>query len=236
MSRLAVALRLEVTLQRRYRFLHAAVFSGLLWLALLLPMPGRLRSVAEPYVILGDLMIVGFFFVAGAVFFEKGERTLDAVVASPLRFGEYLASKVLTLTGLSVLLAVFVATVTHGVDYHLGLVLLGASLGTVLMLLLGFLTALPFTSVSDWFMPAVVPVAVFNLPILAYSGVWTTPWLYLVPTHGPLLFLGAAFGQKTLTAWQYAYGIAYPVLFAAGMWVLARRLFDRYLVVKTGGQ
>ncbi|RZQ61469.1 fluoroquinolone transporter permease [Amycolatopsis suaedae] len=235
MSRLAVALRLEITLQWRYKFLHAAVFSGVLWLALLLPIPAQLRSTAEPYVILGDLMIVGFFFVAAAVFFEKGERTLNAVVTTPLRFHEYLASKVVMLTALSVLLAVFVATTTHGVHYHLPLLVLGAALGTVLMLLLGFLTALPFRSVSDWFLPAVVPIAVFNLPIVHYSGLWETPWLYLVPTHGPLLFLGAAFDQKTLTLWQAAYGVLYPVLFAAGMWLLAQRLFTRYLIAKTGG-
>ncbi|WP_020673915.1 hypothetical protein [Amycolatopsis nigrescens] len=235
MRRLAVALRLEITLQRRYRFLHAAVFSGVLWLALLLPMPGHLRSTAEPYVILGDLMIVGFFFVAGAVFFEKGERTLDAVVTTPLRFHEYLASKVLTLTTLSVLLAVFVATTTHGVRYNLPLLVLGAALGTVLMLLLGFLSVLPFSSVSDWFMPAVLPIALFNLPIIGYSGLWATPWLYLVPTYGPLQFLGAAFGQETLSAWQVVYGVLYPVLFAAGMWSLAKRMFTRYLIAKTGG-
>nr|WP_042186736.1 hypothetical protein [Kibdelosporangium sp. MJ126-NF4]CEL17508.1 PROBABLE ANTIBIOTIC-TRANSPORT INTEGRAL MEMBRANE LEUCINE AND VALINE RICH PROTEIN ABC TRANSPORTER [Kibdelosporangium sp. MJ126-NF4]CTQ91265.1 PROBABLE ANTIBIOTIC-TRANSPORT INTEGRAL MEMBRANE LEUCINE AND VALINE RICH PROTEIN ABC TRANSPORTER [Kibdelosporangium sp. MJ126-NF4] len=235
MSRLTTALRLELTLQHRYKFLHAAVFSGVLWLALLLPMPSDLRSTAEPYVILGDLMIVGFFFAAAAAFFEKGERTLDALVATPLRFHEYLASKVLTLTTLSVLLAVFVATTTHGVHYDLLLLILGATLGTVLMLLLGFLSALPFTSVSDWFMPAVVPIAVFNLPILHYSGLWETPWLYLVPTHGPLLYLGAAFDQKTLSAWQYAYGALYPVLFAAGMWLLAKRMFTKYLIAKTGG-
>jgi fluoroquinolone transport system permease protein len=234
-SRLSVALRLELALQWRYKFLHAAVFSGALWLALLLPMPRDLRSVAEPYVILGDLMIVGFFFVAAAVFFEKGERTLDAIVASPLRFHEYLASKVVTLTGLSVLLAVFVATVTHGVAYHLAPLLVGAAVGTVLMLLLGFLSALPFGSVSDWFLPAVVPLALFNLPIFHYSGIWETPLLYLVPTYGPLLFLGAAFDQATLTAWQIGYGLLYPAVFAAGMWSLARRLFDRFLVARTGG-
>jgi fluoroquinolone transport system permease protein len=235
MNRLSVALRLEIMLQRRYKFLHAAVFSGVLWLALLLPMPTDLRSTAEPYVILGDLMIVGFFFVAGAVFFEKGERTLDAVVATPLRFNEYLAAKVITLTALSVLLAVFVATTTHGVHYNLPLLVLGTALGTVLMLLLGFLTVLPFTSVSDWFMPSVLPIALFNLPIVHYSGLWETPWLYLVPTQGPLLLLGAAFDQKTLTAWQIGYILLYPMLFAAGMWLLARRMFDKYLVAKTGG-
>ena len=235
MSRLVVALRLEITLQRRYKFLHAAVFSGVLWLALLLPMPRHLRSAAEPYVILGDLMIVGFFFVAAAVLFEKGERTLDAVVTTPLRFHEYLASKVVTLVVLSVLLAVFMATTTHGVHYDLLLLVVGAALGTVLMLLLGFLSVLPFTSVSDWFMPAVVPIAVFNLPIIHYSGLWDTPWFYLIPTQGPLLLLGAAFDQKALTGWHYAYSIAYPALFAVGMWLMAKRMFVKHLVATNKG-
>ena len=39
MTRLASALRLELTLQVRQKFLHAGIFSGLIWLAVLLPMP-----------------------------------------------------------------------------------------------------------------------------------------------------------------------------------------------------
>jgi fluoroquinolone transport system permease protein len=74
-TRLASAFRLELTLQLRQRFLHAAVFSGLIWLAVLLPMSCGLRPVAEPYILLGDISIIGFFFIAGAVFFEKQERT-----------------------------------------------------------------------------------------------------------------------------------------------------------------
>lgn len=234
MNRLGAALRLELRLQRRYKFAHAAVFSGVMWLALLLPMSPGLRAAAEPYVILGDLTIVGFFFIAGAMFFEKGERTLDAIVATPLRFGEYLAAKVIGLTGLSVLLAVGIATATSGVGYHLPLLVAGTVLGTVLMLLVGFLSALPFASVSDWVMPAVFPIALFNLPILGYAGLWDTGWLYLVPTYGPLLFFGAAFDQLTLEVWQVFYGLGYPVLAAAGLWLLARRWFDKYLIAKTG--
>ena len=41
MTRLASALRLELTLQVRQKFLHAAIFSGLIWLAVLLPLSAR---------------------------------------------------------------------------------------------------------------------------------------------------------------------------------------------------
>jgi fluoroquinolone transport system permease protein len=34
----------------------------------------------------GDLCIIGFFFVGGTVFFDKHERTVGAIICTPLRF------------------------------------------------------------------------------------------------------------------------------------------------------
>lgn len=235
MTRLVSVLRLELTLQVRQRFLHAAIFSGVMWLALLLPLSGSLRAIAEPYVLQGDILIIGFFFIGGAVFMEKQERTLSALLSTPLRFREYLTAKVAVLVPLSVVVAVFVATVGHGLDYDLPPLLAGVILGTVLMLLAGFTTSLPFASISDWFMPAVVPIAVLNLPLLHYSGVWPNPLLYLIPTQGPLMLLGAAFDQVSLEPWQVAYALAYPAMWVAGLGWLAKVLFDRYVVRKAGG-
>ena len=176
MSRLLSALRLELTLQNRQKFLHAAVFSGLIWLAVLLPMPHNLRSVAEPYILLGNIAIIGFFFIGGTVFFEKQERTLGAVISTPLRFSEYLAAKLMVLLVISLTVAVVVVTVAHGFAYHLAPLVTGVVLGTLLMLLVGFVTSLPFTSVSDWFMSATIPLAVMSgLPVLHYSGCGRTP-------------------------------------------------------------
>jgi hypothetical protein len=101
MTRLVSALRLELTLQVRQKFLHAAIFSGLIWLAVLLPMPARLRPIAEPYVLVGDVAIIGFFFVGGTVFFEKQERTIGAIISTPLRFWECLAAKLALLVAIS---------------------------------------------------------------------------------------------------------------------------------------
>ncbi|MCP2165714.1 ABC transporter permease [Goodfellowiella coeruleoviolacea] len=234
-GRLGVLLRLELLTQLRYRFPHAAVFSGLLWLAMLLPMPSVTRRVVEPYVMLGDLAVVGYFFVSGSVFFEKGEGTLHALVATPLRFAEYLASKLAVLTALSVSLAVLVATISAGTHYHLGYLLLGAVLGTLLMLLVSFVTALPFQSISDWYLPAMLPLALLTAPVLHFSGLWPSWLLYLVPTQGPLAFLGAAFGQRSMPWWELVYGIAYPLVFLTALAWLAGRMFDRHVVGRRGG-
>jgi fluoroquinolone transport system permease protein len=236
MKRLTSALRLEVTLQVRQKFLHAAVFSGLIWLAVLLPMSHVLRPIAEPYILLGDIAIIGFFFIGGSVFFEKQERTLGAVISTPLRFSEYLCAKLIVLLAVSVCVALIVVSAAHGFAYRPLPLLTGLVLGTVLMLLVGFITALPFSSVSDWFMSATVPLAVLTgLPVLYFSGVWESPMLYLIPTLGPLLLLGEAFSQVTLAPWQVAYALLYPLASMTVLFWTARALFGHYVIARSGG-
>jgi fluoroquinolone transport system permease protein len=195
-----------------------------------------LRPVAEPYILLGDTCIIGFFFVAGTVFFEKQERTLGAVISTPLRFWEYLAAKLILLVLISLLVAVVVPTISHGFGYQLLPLVVATVLGTLLMLLVGFTTSLPFTSISDWFLAATIPLAVMTVPpVLYYSGVWTNPVTYLVPTQGPLLLFGEAFHQISLAPWQVLYALVYPALCVAALWWVAKAMFVRYVVAQSGG-
>jgi len=231
MTRLASALRLEITLQNRQKFLHAGIFSGLIWLAVLLPMPHGLRPVAEPYVLVGDVAIIGFFFVGGAVFFEKQERTLGAIISTPLRFWEYLVAKLAVLMSISLVVALVVVTIVHGFDYRVIPMVAGVLLGTVLLLLVGFISSLPFSSVTDWFMAAMIPLAIMLVPpVVFYSGLWPNPVLYVVPTQGPLLLLGAAFDQVSLAPWQIGYAVLYPIVCIAGMYQVAKLMFGRYVI------
>lgn len=236
MNRLTSALRLEITLQVRQKFLHAAVFSGLIWLAVLLPMSHVVRPIAEPYILLGDIAIIGFFFIGGSVFFEKQERTLGAVITTPLRFWEYLWAKLIVLLTVSVVVALIVVSAAHGFAYRPLPLLTGLALGTLLMLLVGFITSLPFSSVSDWFMSATGPLAVMTgLPVLYYSGVWENPALYVIPTLGPMLLLGQAFDQVALAPWQVGYAVLYPLASLAVLFWAARTLFGRYVIARSGG-
>ncbi|CDP84975.1 MULTISPECIES: fluoroquinolone export ABC transporter permease subunit [Mycolicibacterium] len=235
MTRLMAATRLELLVQYRQKFLHAGIFSGLIWLAVLLPMPHSLRPVAEPYVLVGDIAIIGFFFIGGSVFFEKQERTLGAVISTPLRFWEYLTAKLVVLLSISLLVALVVSTVADGISYRPVPLILGVVLGTLLMLVVGFITSLPFASVTDWFLAATIPLAVMLVPPLIYfSGLWPHPVLYVVPTQGPLLLLGAAFDQVSLSDWQLLYSVLYPVLSLVVLWRVAHVLFVRYVVERSG--
>lgn len=236
MTRLASALRLEVTIQNRQKFLYAAIFSGLIWLAVLLPMSHGLRLAAEPYILLGDTAIIGFFFIGGSVFFEKQERILSAVISTPLRFWEYLTAKLTVLVLLSLFVALVVPMIAHGFVYRLVPLVVGIVLATLLMLLVAFITSLPFDSISDWFLSATIPLTVMSaLPVLHYSGVWPSPLIYVIPTQGPLLLLGVAFDQLTLAPWQAVYAVVYPLLCVAGLCWAAKAAFGRYIIARSGG-
>lgn len=235
MTRLLTALRLELILQWRQKFLHAGIFSGLIWLAVLLPMPQHLRPIAEPYVLVGDIAIIGFFFIGGSVFFEKQERTLGAIISTPLRFWEYLAAKLTLLTAISLFVALVVSTVADGFAYHPLPLIAGVVSGTLLMLVVGFLTSLPFGSVTDWFLAATIPLAIMLVPpLIHYSGLWPNPVLYAIPTQGPLLLLGAAFDQVDLSTGQLVYAVAYPLLCLAGLCWAAKRLFNHFVIERSG--
>jgi fluoroquinolone transport system permease protein len=187
-------------------------------------------------VLVGDITIIGFFFIGGSMFFEKQERTLGAVICSPLRFWEYLSAKILALMAISLFVAFVVVCAVHGTDFRPLPVVAGVVLGTLVMLLAGFASSLPFASVSDWFLSTTVPLAVLSLPVLYLSGVWASPVLYLIPTQGPLLLFGAAFDQVSLAPWQVIYALLYPVVCAAGLYQSAKVLFGRYVIQRAGVQ
>lgn len=227
------ALRMDVRLQRRYGFWWATAVVIALWIGVLRLVPDHLVGPAMPYVLLADVEFF-LFFIAGAVFFDKGERTLFALQVTPLRFRHYLGSKLLTMTGLAALTCLVVALVDFGPGFHPAALLAGVVLLVTLMVLAGFVTAPLYPSISEWLLPATLVLAVASLPVLDYSGLVTHPLFRLVPTEGPLLLLGAAFGQVDLNGWDVAYALTYPLLCAAGLAVLARRVFHRHVIAAAG--
>jgi fluoroquinolone transport system permease protein len=231
---LRAVVTLDLRLQWRYGFLYATAFSIVLWEVVVILIPGPLKLTAMPYVVFGDSVLIGFFFIAGAVFFEKGERTLFALLSTPVRFRHYLTSKLATLSMLSLIAAGVVSLSGAGTTFDPGTLFTAVVLCTLLFLLCGLITAAPFPSMTDWLIPSTGVIAVLNVPLLFYAGLWEHPVFYLLPTQGSLLLLGSAFGQLDLSGWQVTYALTYQLLWVVGLAWLARKAFDRYVVAKEG--
>lgn len=235
MSRLASTVRLDLILQKRYGFFYAGAFVTVVWVALLLLLPDALLGLAVPLIVFTDLAVVGFYFIAGMVLFEKGEETLFALISTPLRFQEYLASKLLTLTALAMVISLVVAVAGYGLGFNPVLFLLGVILASLISALVGFITVAPFASISNYLVPSSLVLIPLGLPVFHFLDLWQNPIFYLLPTQGALLLIGGAFVQDLLFAWQIAYALIYGFFWIAGMSFLARRAFERYIVARQGG-
>jgi fluoroquinolone transport system permease protein len=235
-SLLRSVVTLDLRLQWRYGFFYATAFSIVLWEVVVALIPDQLKVTAMPYIIFGDSVLIGFFFIAGAVFFEKSERTLFALLSTPVRFRHYLTGKLATLSLLSLVAAGVVSVTGAGTATNPVTLFVAVVLCTLLFLLSGFITAAPFPSMTDWLIPSTLVIAVLNVPLLSYSGISEHPAYSLLPTQGSLLLLGSAFGQLSLTAWQVVYAVGYQVMSIAGLIWLARKIFDRYVVAKEGSR
>ncbi|HUH07405.1 MAG TPA: hypothetical protein VML96_06310 [Egibacteraceae bacterium] len=233
-ARVLAAVRLDLRLQVRYGIAQAASVVTLLWIVVLRALPDPARQVAVPLVIFGDLAIIGFFFIGGMVLFERGEGTLSALAISPLSPGEYLAARLFSLTSLALASSLVVLAATAW-DLRPGLAATGASVAvlSIISLLVGFVTVAPFDAVSRYMIPSVAPLLLLGAPLLARLDLIGGPLLFLLPSHGAMVFLSAAFDADAQPG-VLALGAASSAIWVAILWRAAGWAHRRWVVPVAG--
>ncbi|MDX1578286.1 MAG: ABC transporter permease [Gemmatimonadota bacterium] len=232
MNRLVATLACDVRLQLRNGFYYAVAFLLVVMLAVITRLPDFAWAPVLPPLVLGNLSLATFFFIAGLVLLEKEEGTLEALIVTPLSPGGYLASKILTLTLLSLAENVLIVLMTAGLAFSAGPLVLGISLASVLYCLAGFIAVVRYDSINELLFPSMVWVTFFSLPFLEYAGIWSSPLVYLHPFQAPLVLLEAAFFP--IEPWAWAYGMGYSALWIAIGWVWSVRVFHRFVTAAVG--
>jgi fluoroquinolone transport system permease protein len=232
MRRVLATMRCDVVLQLRNGFYYAVAFVLACWAVVLTQVPSLDWAWLMPVFVFGNLAVVSFYFIGGLVLLEKDEGTLEAQVVTPLGRGEYLTSKVATLTALSLVENLLLVCFAVGAHFALLPMTAGIVLASVLYALVGFVAVARYDSINEYIMPSMVYVLLLSVPYLGYFGIWRSPLLYLHPLQGPLMLMEAAFRPIPFGTWAYA--VAYPVLAAlVGFW-WSREAFDRFIVSRQG--
>ena len=224
MTRLSATLRTDVAVQLRNGFYLATAIVVAFSIGLLRWLPGDAAALLLPVVLLENVVVNTFYFASALVLLERGEGTLDAQGVTPLRAGEYLASKVLTLTALSLGEGLLIAAAVGGVDARLAGTALGIALAAALFCLAGVGLVVRYEALNEFIMPSVVYTSLLLLPVLGHFGVGAREWYLPHPIQGPLDLLQA---QPPRTAGALAYAIAYPALWLVPAYAWSRRALRR---------
>jgi fluoroquinolone transport system permease protein len=224
MRRLAAGLVCEVRLQHRNGFYWAVAFVMAFWMMVATQLPALDWVRLLPVVVLNNLLITAFFFVGGLVLLEQAEGSLQARMVTPLRPGEYLAAKIVTLGVLGlvenlVIVAAVARRLPALLPFVAGTLLAGSMLG-----LLGIVVVSRYDSINEYLMPAAGFTTLVLLPVLPYFGVATSRLWYLHPTQAPLVLLRAGFVGTP--AWELMYGVLYSLAGCGVLFLAARRAFE----------
>ena len=231
MSRLTATIWCDIRHQYRNGFYHAASFVTLLAVGVIWLLPQEFRPFIManlPLLMIGNLIINTFYFSAGQILLEKREQTLSAQVVTPLLTSEYLASKVLTLTLLSLIENVAIVLLVFGFALNLLPLILGIILAGALFTYAGVAVVARYESVNEYLLPSIGYVSLLGLPLVAWLLNWDNFIIYLHPLQTAMVIGKAAF--SSIETWQVAYGLLYGAVWVLYFRARAEKAFSRYII------
>ena len=229
MSRLVATLRLDAKLQARNKvYMIIIVFALAVAFAMRSVLTPEQLHFFMPLVTLMGVNLTTVFLVGVLLMLERGEGTLDVVLVSPLRPAEYLASKLITLTGLALVESAIIVGVGYGADFASGWLLLAVFMRAGLGVALGVIVGVRYRSFTRFLIPAIATSMVLDLPIVSYLELWPSPLFYLWPAMPSLLLAKAAF--LPVDSLQLAYAGVYGALAVGAALFWASRSMDRFVV------
>jgi len=238
MSNIKNMMRWEFTLLKRYYIIHISILSVILYFLSTQAIPDMNNEKFHTMLLFFDPATVGLMFIGALVLFEKSENILQALVVTPMKVDDYLLSKIISLTILSIISAAIFMTllsVFGDVEFNLIYLALGIVFASMLMILIGFIIVSRIKSINEYlFGIAIGFLGLTFPPMLNISGLYENVIFYIWPTHASLTLFKGVFFSSGLETWEIAYGIGYQVFWIVLLYFLARKAFHKYIVLKGG--
>ena len=179
--------------------------------------------------VLNDPSVIGFFFIALAIYTEIKHQILPALFVTPINLHQFLISRTLAISLIGLLCSIGLALSVKG--FHFDMLEYGiGSFGICLMSALLGLIMLTFASEFLNFAMLSVPVflAFINVPMLQYLGAIDMGFIkYLFPIQGCVDLIEHAVSGTSINHW-YSYLsilVVVPLLYG-----IAYRLFNAKIV------
>ena len=197
MTAILNALRWDVIVQARNGFYWASAFLIVVISALLLSVPETARANSAlwvPAILVINLQITTFFFVAGLMLLERDEGMLNALAVSPLSPSGYLVMRTVSLTGLAAAETIAIVWIGFGTSGSWSLILGGTAALGVIYTGFGAAVATRYDSVNALLLPASAFVALLLLPLLPHFGLAPRLPFFVHPLEPPMTLIRAGYG------------------------------------------
>ncbi|USG66940.1 ABC transporter permease [Brevibacillus ruminantium] len=193
--RFAQAFCHDVKMQWRQGFYFIYAILSAIYVLVLQQFSAGTQEVAALLLTFSDPSVLGFFFIGGLVLLEKAQELLGPLFVTPYTPRQYIWSKTLSLTLLSVTAAFGIHLGVFGISQGSGMFdfMTGVVLTSVFFTLLGLGFAVYCQTLNGFFFLGTLGTLIFLMPILNVVGVVSFPYFAWLPSHAGLKLLGAPF-------------------------------------------
>lgn len=226
------ALRFDILFQFRHGFYAVYLVVCGLYIGVLQILPEDIAASLLPVIIFTDPAMLGIIFIGAIVLLEKDERTIQSLFVTPLRLGEYFASRLVSLGFISLLTSLAIAFAQRGIGFYPHLLISGVLLTAGFFTLIGFAVAARVRSFNEFLMGTALLIVLASLPLLDHFSVFTSPLMYLLPSQASLVLIRGAFGGVPVA--EQIYALVYLSLCCWGGWRLATRQFTSRVIGRIG--
>ncbi|MEN1760382.1 ABC transporter [Anoxynatronum sibiricum] len=222
----------DIRYQIKYGFYFLYAVISLLYLSILLFLPESMARPAAAIIILTDPAALGFFFIGGMILLERGEGLHTYFSILPTLNREYVLSKVLSLSIISTMVALFIAGIMFRSEVNYLLLSLGVFAGASVFTLFGLAVGTVAKSINHYFVISVpVGILLMGPAFLIYLDLNN----FLIEILPATLLLRLIYASLQLE-------IPYPpilslvgiILWCAPAYILANRFFATY--IERGGE
>ncbi len=239
MNNLKNMLRWEFTLLYRYKIIHISLLSVFLYFLTTQAVQSlQEQTVVHSVLLFFDPAVIGIVFVGALVLFEKSENVLNALVITPMKTDDYLLSKIISLTILSIISASVFMTlmvIFNQTEFNLFYLLIGIVLTSIMLILLGFILVSRVQNVNGYMLGIIIGFLGLSFPpLLDLFGLFENPIFYLWPTQASFILFDGVFRPSSLELWEISYGIIYQLIWIVILYFLAKKAFYEYIILKGG--
>ena len=239
MSNLKNMLRWEFVLLSRYKIIHISVLSVILYFLTTQAVQSlKDQSQVHSVLLFFDPAVIGLMFVGALVLFEKSENVLQALVVTPMRTDDYLFSKIISLTVLSVISAglfMMLMMVFNDTSFNFIYLFLGVILTSVMLILLGFILVSRVNSINGYLLGMMIGfIGLTFPPLLQLFGLFENPVFYLWPTQASFILFDGVFHAAGLELWEIMYGVGYQLFWIVVLYYFSKKAFYKHIVLKGG--
>ncbi len=230
MNMLKSMLKWEFTLEYRYRLIHLAILSVVIYYLSLKIIPEMDVAEFHSIFLFFDPVLIGIMFVGAMVLFEKTENTLQALTITPMQTYNYFLSKIISLTTLSIVTGLLFMIPSHGIDFNWFYFFSGIILSSVFLILLGFVMVSRCNSINEYLLMMMFSfLLLFIPPLFDLFKFYESPIFYLWPSQASFILFSGVF--KEVAFIDLLYAILYLILWIGLFFYLSNKAYYKYIVL-----